>query len=110
MTACEVCSTVAKCKNQTMPHCRNAVHLLPAVHSDWSVPRLLLLLLDLTNQIDHPGGVVRDTDFRPAVEVELLHRAGFHSLVLTDGIYYISRCILFVKSRFLFSPYRSYNT
>jgi len=44
---------------------------LPAVHRDRVVARLLLLLLDSCNQVDHPFSFGRNPDFWPPVEMEL---------------------------------------
>ena len=43
----------------------------PAVHCDWVVTGLLLLLLHGGDDVDHALTVRRDAHLRPAVEMEL---------------------------------------
>jgi hypothetical protein len=49
------------------------------VDSDWVVARLLLLLLDSSNDVDHALPVTGNAHFWPAMEMKLSHRT---SLVL----------------------------
>lgn len=44
---------------------------LPAVHSDWVVARLLLLLLHSRDDVDHALPIPRDPNFWPAVKMKL---------------------------------------
>lgn len=56
------------------PHlslCVRAGQVVPAVHSDGVVPRLLLLLLHSSDDADHALPITGDAHFRPAMEVEL---------------------------------------
>lgn len=55
--------------------------VLPAVHSDGVVARLLLLLLHRSNYVDHAFTVSGDAHLWPAMEMELTHRS---SLVLLE--------------------------
>lgn len=45
--------------------------MVPAVHSDGVVPRLLLLFLHSCDDADHALPITGDAHFRPAMEVEL---------------------------------------
>lgn len=49
------------------------VCVLPAVHCDGVVARLLLLFLHRSNYVDHALTVSGDAHLRPAVEMELTH-------------------------------------
>lgn len=57
------------------------VCVLPAVHSDGMVARLLLLFLYRSNYIDHALSISGDPHLWPAMEMELTHRS---SLVLLE--------------------------
>lgn len=54
---------------------------LPAVHSDGMVSRLLLLLLDSRNDVNHAFPIGGNANLRPAMEVEL---SDLPALVLLD--------------------------
>lgn len=53
------------------------VGVLPAVHSNGMVSRLLLLLLHCSDYVDHAFTVSGDAHLRPAVEMKLTHSSSF---------------------------------
>lgn len=53
----------------------------PAVHRDRVIPRLLLLLLDSCNQVNHPFSFRRNSNFWPPMEVELPNQSALLLLV-----------------------------
>lgn len=57
---------------------------VPAVNCDGVVARLLLLLLDGSDDVDHALAVGWDAHLGPAVEVELPHSAGLVLLGRAD--------------------------
>lgn len=56
---------------------KKTAHVLPAVHSNWMVARLLLLFLHRSNDVDHAFAVGGDAHLWPAMEVELTDRSSF---------------------------------
>lgn len=57
------------------------MYVLPAVHCDGMVARLLLLFLHRSNYIDHAFTISGNANLWPAMEMKLTHRS---SLVLLE--------------------------
>lgn len=87
-------TTISQAPRRAGPHGGVAkpcsTQALPAVHSDWVVARLLLLLLHSRDDVDHSLPIPRDPNFWPAMEMELPNLPALVFLVGEDRLRSVS--------------------